>query len=167
MVEIAHALPHVAPNPSKPKRSRTTLAEAGGAVKPKRQRAKPKVVIAPLTAPTEADISNGATLTAPYEWSCECPDFQYRGAYKNPPSCKHILAIVHTLRGNQQYINREGLPVFLNEGGPLGFTPENKVGVHACRQWWVTPQSKPSGYWVVQRNYCDHDSRVVSVWMGS
>lgn len=165
MATLEHAQPHV--EPKKPKPAAAALPTPAGIKKKRPSRAKPPRVATtdPLAPPTPQDVAKGATLDAPYVWWCGCPDFEFRGVHRNPPSCKHIVAVVQTLRGNQRYINREGMPSFLNENGPLGYAPEGEGAT--CRRWWLAPQSKPSGCWVVERTHHESDARAVAAWMGS
>ena len=134
---VTHALPHAEAGPTKRRRVRKT-------------------------APS---IPRGTTPT--YEWRCGCPDFLFRGAFRSPPSCKHILAVVHTLQGNQTYLTQEGPPTFLNEGGPLGFTPEDEPAELQCRRWWLAPQTSIADRWVVQRTRCPVTATDAAAWMAS
>lgn len=163
---LEHARPHVEPKKAAAPKGVTKRK------RPSRAKKQPEPfwttpVVERLAPPTKEDVAKGATLGAPYVWWCGCPDFKFRGVYRNPPSCKHIEAVVQTLRGNHHYTNAEGAPSFLNENGPLGFAPEGEAASGACRRWWLAPRSKPSGCWVVERSRHENDARALATWMGS
>jgi len=93
-------------------------------------------------------------LRRPWGWKCECSDYEYRGQYKMPPRCEHILGVARTLAGDHVALHEaQYIPSFTNEDGPMGYAlpieMERNI-VEQCRGWDVRSASHDGTYQVVR-----------------
>ena len=112
----------------------TTVTTTTAAAKTigKRQLAAAKRAVAKIAAQEQrqADARLALALVArDWQFRCDCPDYEHRGQYRDPPHCKHCVGVAFTLSNNHAGLNRlDYFPDFVNDDGPLGYVvPEGRA----------------------------------------
>ena len=87
-------------------------------------------------------------------WKCQCLDYEYRGQFKSPPHCKHIVGVQKARRGETDGDPaKEYVPVFANKRGVRGYKTTIEVArnvLRTIRAWDVRSARTADVYQVLR-----------------